>query len=344
MENNNITSENTLYDKPFKTYEEQIEILKGRNIIISDYQFTQKVLAGLSYYTIVNGYKDTFLAIPNTDNFIPNTTFEQLYTIHIVDTSLNTILLKNILFIERYLKTRIAYHIAQKYGVYTDKDDLSNTNTQDYLCRDNYRRTQGRNNILKRIKKNLSDESTTLSIKHYIEYKNHIPPWILISGLTFGLTVKWYDILKSDDKEDICNQFIETDVLDISDRKEFLKISFNLLREFRNKIAHGNRIFNRYNFPILPKKSLLTLSHGALTENEYNSGYGKNDVYAIILLCFILIDDVYILRGFLHDLTHVLSPYIGRQIINGKTIWDTLNLPKDLLERLEDFLSKKTNT
>lgn len=45
------------YDKPFKTYDEQISILESRNVIIDDYDFARRVLSGLSYYTIVNGYK-----------------------------------------------------------------------------------------------------------------------------------------------------------------------------------------------------------------------------------------------------------------------------------------------
>ncbi len=49
-----------IYDKPFKTYDEQIKILLSRNINIPDYDFARMVLSSLSYYTIINGYKDTF--------------------------------------------------------------------------------------------------------------------------------------------------------------------------------------------------------------------------------------------------------------------------------------------
>ena len=101
----------TDYDKPFLTYEEQMDLMESRNIIIQNRDFTRRALSGLSYYTIINGYKNTFLSQIGTDNFIEGTKFEDLYTLHIIDTNLNTVILKYILFVERYLKTKLSYII-----------------------------------------------------------------------------------------------------------------------------------------------------------------------------------------------------------------------------------------
>lgn len=81
------------YDKPFKTYEELIAIMEERHIEIPDKEFAIQALTNYSYYGIINGYKDTFLQISGTDNFIPGTNFNELYTLHILDTSLNNIIL-----------------------------------------------------------------------------------------------------------------------------------------------------------------------------------------------------------------------------------------------------------
>lgn len=335
-------SENITYDKPFKTYDEMLRIMIRRNIIINNEYFAKKVLASLSYYTIINGYKNTFLAIPGSDDFIFGTTFEQLYTLHIIDTELHNIIFKNILYVERYLKTRISYLVSQKYGVFTDKNDLLNLSPSDYLYRNNYfsRNKNGRNNILKSIKETLQSNHLNESITHYMNDKNHIPPWILITALTFGLTIKWYDILKSCDKTDICDQFISCNSLNTDDKKEFFSVAFSLLREYRNKIAHGNRTFNLNQLPILPKKQLLELSHGAVSGREYNRDIGKTNLYAVILSCFILIDDQYILTHFLSDLAYILRPY-ENQSLNGKTINEIFNLPTDIIERLKKLESEK---
>ena len=49
------------YDKPFKTYDELIDIMISRNIEVSNRSFAKNALSNMSYYTLVNGYKNTYL-------------------------------------------------------------------------------------------------------------------------------------------------------------------------------------------------------------------------------------------------------------------------------------------
>lgn len=325
---------NIQYSKPFKTYDEQINLLISRNVVIDDYEFAKSALSSFSYYTLINGYKNTFLSEAGTDSFIPNTNFKDLYTLHIIDSNLNNIILKNILFAERFLKTRLAYLISKNYGVYTDPNDMSNCNPDDYLCRSNYQSGNGRNNILKSVKASLTFSQANSSVVHYMQHKNHVPAWILATNIPFGLTIKWYDILISSDKDIICNEFISDNSLPIEKKKEFLKVSLSLLREYRNKIAHGHRTFSVQGLPVLPKMQLLTLSHGIITESEYNANIGKSDLFAVILSCFILINDRYVLANFYSDLQYTLEPYIDSKM-HGQSILEILGLPVDILSRLK---------
>ena len=48
--------------KEFKTLEEQIELLKTRNILFNDEESTRKILLHNNYYNIINGYKDLYYA------------------------------------------------------------------------------------------------------------------------------------------------------------------------------------------------------------------------------------------------------------------------------------------
>lgn len=330
-----------IYDKPFKTYDEQINILLSRNISIPDRDFAHMVLSSLSYYTIINGYKNTFLSVPGSDNFIEGTNFKDLYALHMIDTNVNSIVLKNILFIEQYLKTKIAYLVSEQYGVYTDPQDLSNRNPVDYLCRNNYGRSnRGRNNILRQLKETLTSNRINDSVAHYANARNHIPAWILVTNITFGLTIKWYNILSASDKARICSEFLQTSVLSTDDQKEFISVSLDLLRRYRNKIAHGNRIFNLSGLPVLPKKQLLSLSCNVLSADEYDRNIGKSDLFAVILACFILIGDRYILTNFLSDLMYTLNPY-SDTLMNDKSILEILGLPNDLFDRLVSLLKQK---
>lgn len=47
--------------RPFKTLDEQIEILKLRNLNIADENQTKKILLDNNYYNIINAYKYIFL-------------------------------------------------------------------------------------------------------------------------------------------------------------------------------------------------------------------------------------------------------------------------------------------
>jgi len=48
-------------EKEFKTIDEQIEILKSRNVKIENYDKAYKILTRNNYYYLINGYKDLFI-------------------------------------------------------------------------------------------------------------------------------------------------------------------------------------------------------------------------------------------------------------------------------------------
>lgn len=323
-----------IYDKPFLTYEKLVEKLKSKNIVISDDEFAKKALSNFSYYNLINGYKSMFPINPDTESFQAPVLFEELYTIQIIDMSLNSLLLKNILYIERSLKSKLSYLVANNFGVFTDLNDMSNLgNPDDYLFENNYSRSNGkRHSILRSLKESLLDDRSII-IKHYRYTKNHIPPWILTTNIPFGLVIEWYNILRNNDKSIVCEQFIPNDCLSIDDKKEFLKKAFDLLRDYRNAIAHGNRTFSAQIRPVLPKRQLLALVPDLLTSNEYNSGLGQKDLYAVILLFIILLNDDYFIANFISDLNSIFLPYINVPFCD-KSIFEIFQVPKSNFDKL----------
>ena len=74
-------------DKPFKTYRQQLTILRGRNLVIKDGSKAIQILKNEGYYNIINGYKDIFLDMPQTkqygdDRYKAGTTFEHIYALY----------------------------------------------------------------------------------------------------------------------------------------------------------------------------------------------------------------------------------------------------------------------
>ena len=71
--------------KEFKTYQEQIDLLKSRGLVISDENFAMEKLKEDNYYNIINGYKELFITPGTKDNFINDVTFEEIYALYDFD-------------------------------------------------------------------------------------------------------------------------------------------------------------------------------------------------------------------------------------------------------------------
>lgn len=82
-------------EKEFKTIDEQIEILKSRNINIEDYNKTYKILSNNNYYYLINGYKEPFLDYTSkTESYIYNTRIDEIYALYTFDKDIKIKILK----------------------------------------------------------------------------------------------------------------------------------------------------------------------------------------------------------------------------------------------------------
>ncbi|MBC9810083.1 hypothetical protein GLO24_13020 [Carnobacterium maltaromaticum] len=169
--------------KPFKTIKEQIAIISGRNVNIDESDFVIEALDSISYYTLMNGYKDSFLSEDDTENFKTGTSFYMIYTLHWLDISFSNIILKYILLIEKSLKTKLSYYIGNEIGVTTIEylDDFRNYSNA----------TSTRSGILRDIKKTITTCRSGSVTEYYRDQKDHIPPWIIVNDISFGLAQLW---------------------------------------------------------------------------------------------------------------------------------------------------------
>lgn len=99
-------------DKPFKTYDEQVSILKSRNVYIKNEEIVKQCLTDISYYSLINGYKDLFDSDINGKFSYP-VPFTDFYFLYNFDRDINSILLKYIIMVERALKSNITYRISE---------------------------------------------------------------------------------------------------------------------------------------------------------------------------------------------------------------------------------------
>lgn len=322
-------------DKPFKTYNEQIEILKSRNVIIPDNEQAIEFLSTFSYYSFINGYKDLFPM--KNDKFSVPIVIYDFYYLSFLDKYLNNIFFKYIIRIEKELKTHISYRISEKYGVVTNLHIHINTDPGDYLSKQNFKSTKSTNNIIKKIKEDVLN-SKNQSIKHYLNNHNHLPCWILVNGISLGVTIELYNILLGDDKTYVCEHMIKTSKLTINQKKEFFNKGIKILRKYRNNIAHGNRTFNNSIKEELPKKQVLLLSNGNITDEDYRNGIGKNDIFAVILTISSILDKK-TKQIFFLEIKQVFSMFSNTTFSTGQNIYEILSLPDDFIKKLESIIS-----
>ena len=106
---------NNLQKKPFLDYQAQIKYLKQKQLVINDEVSATTALEKVSYYGLINGYKDIFKD-PATNSFYPGTTFEDIYNLYLFDAELRDVFLKYILIFEKHVKSSISYHFSDTYG------------------------------------------------------------------------------------------------------------------------------------------------------------------------------------------------------------------------------------
>lgn len=261
--------------KIFKNLDEQIDIMRSKGLIINDEESAKKILFRENYF-FINGYRHMFTT-NDKDKFIAGTTFEELYATFVFDRRIRNIVFKYILIIENNIKSIMSYQLSRKYG-FKDKD---------YLNPDNFTQDSAKsrqvfdilNKMKRQIRVNGRQHSATL---HYLSNYGYIPMWILVKVLSFGIISELFCILKYEDQNEIAKLY-KTDV-------ETLSIYLSLLANFRNLCAHEDILYDHRTNRGIPNNeyhSILNISKN--DEGEY--AYGKNDLYAIILIMKKMLSD-----------------------------------------------------
>lgn len=323
------------YDKPFLNYEEQIEYVKSKNIIIRDTDFVLEALNSISFHTLLLGYSDTFLRDEHGDQFKSGTTFEMIYDLHQLDLDLANLLFKYILMIENSLKTKLSHIVSQQFGV----DEMR------YLSSEHYSSSfTNKNAVISDLKHMLRNAPEGSSVAHYRTNHNHTPAWILVNDISFSLIIRWFQILKDSEKNYITNRFFRYFFPHPQElERDLMSCAFTLLKEYRNHIAHGKRTYFAQTDISLPKKSLLAfLSNGTLAREEFDNGLGTNDFFAVLILIFLMINEEEKLHHFLQELDFIFAYYHDLRP-GGMSIYDALNIPNDYRNRLEPLLKKFQN-
>lgn len=315
------------FDKPFKTYDEQIEKLKNEyELIISDDEVAKKLLCTVSYYDLINGYKECFMT---NDKFHNQISIEYLFGFCVYDKNFQNILLKYSIYVENVFKTKLAYIIAKNFGV----DENVYLNAKNYNIPSSKKKKF--KDVLKNIKKVINHPQTDDPTKYYKNNHNHIPPWILLKNVYFNDAIDLYSFLPTNLKKEIVEEYFTYKNFKNNEELELFMAMITIVRKFRNKIAHSGKVITYKctgNVEIHLKNYKKIVPNNFLTDLDIKNEKGKKDLFSMILSLVILLNNPNLLVSMANELIFILD-----SSDLTKTYIKISNLPPKFRDRLESL-------
>ena len=300
-------------EKIFKTLDEQISILRNKNLIIDDEEYVKNILLRENYF-FINGYRYLFYKSNKEKVFIKGTNFREIYALFYFDRQLRNILFKNILILENNIKSIISYELSRKYG-FKEKKYL---NPRNFTTDPKKNKQVG--DLIKKVKRQIvvnGKEHT--ATKHYQSNYGYIPLWIVVKVLSFGIVGELYTILKTEDQQKIANLFN----IDVMSMLTYLPI----LANYRNLCAHEDICFEHKTQKEIPITKYHELLHIPKTNGDYI--YGINDLFALIIILKRMLrnDDFH---NMLNEISYEIDYLTGRlHTINIDKVLDQMGFPKN---------------
>jgi abortive infection bacteriophage resistance protein len=255
--------------KPFLTYEQQIEkLVDEKKLIINDVSTAIKLLKEHSYYALISGYKQPF---KGTDGlYKKNTKIEDILALYNFDDLLRSIILRNILMVEKHIKSLIAYSFCEVNG----------DNQNHYLDATKYNYIPKNQNDINEFVSRLSAIVADPRDYKYILYQKktygNIPLWVMMKALTLGTVSKMYSFLPQGIQSKVSMEFAyvnESELINMLD----------LLSRVRNVCAHNERLFDyRYNKGSINDTYTHTYLSIKIKKGQY--AYGKSDLFAVLII------------------------------------------------------------
>lgn len=233
----------------FTSVDKQIEILETRGIVFNnndDRDEFKKNLYRFGYYNLINAYKDMFIDVEKTQKIgedrytnVPGLAF---YAVHIFDNVIRQESLQVLLLAEETLKAAIVNAFCSTYC-----DDESYLDPACYVKKKDYRYKNYTKNFsrllisLQSIRENKYRKSY---VQHYIDKYGYLPFWVAANCMTFGNLSSFYDLQTNSVKSKVCANIKKAIGRDVQIAPKQLRAIFNVLSDFRNVCAHGERVYN----------------------------------------------------------------------------------------------------
>lgn len=257
------------------TFQEQVNILRNRNLIINNEEQAVEILSRINYYRL-SAY---MLSFKTNDRFYDGVSFSDVYDLYEFDKKFRSMITSILESIEIAFRTHIAYLISHKYGAIG------------YKNQDNFRNVDYHSGMLQKFQEEV-DRSDEIFVQHHKSaYGGVFPIWVVIELASFGLLSKIYSNLKEEDQDEIAATFYNT-------KGEYVKTWLYTLSVFRNICAHYGRLYDR-KLKITPK----------LFRGDRKKGIRNDRVFSVLFIAGRLSKDNNEWKHFVTNLSALVEQY-----------------------------------
>lgn len=269
----------------YKTFDQQIEILKSRGLIINNIDEAKEILTIHNYYNVINGYKDLFCTINENGNeeFIEGTTFDEIYALYCFDRELRSIIFKYTLQIENTLRTLIShifskYHGVENYLKYSNFEFINYNSASKKKIND---RAKHINELISNMQMEIARATIKKDyINHYVVKHGYVPLWVLVNTISFSRLSTFYQLMKQKERIEVSQHW--------NIMEQDLSSYIEILAFFRNLCAHDDRIYNAKCKKLISDTNYHKMLSVPINEKgQYING--KNDILAIMIVSKILL-------------------------------------------------------
>lgn len=297
------------YKKLPLSFQEQLEQLKTRGLIIEEENKALHLLKNLSYYRL-SGYWYTLLQEPKNQHlFKPESSFNQAFNLYCFDRELRLLILNQIEKIEIAIRSIVSYECSQEWGTFW----LSESNN----FKNEYKYTKNTERILEEVKR--SKEYFLDEYKR--KYNEIIPPsWITLEVCSFGSLSTTYSILKpGKTKRNIASNF--------GLNEKVFESWLHAIIYIRNICAHHSRLWNKHLAikPILPEKTNHNwINSFTIVDSRTNSKLNiKNRTYFALCMIKYLLQTINPNNSFTEKLEELFNKYplVDRKALGYTDNW-----------------------
>lgn len=235
------------YDRPWKSFEEQLELLRSRGLQVSDEQAALRCLERIGYYRL-SAYWYPFrvfrhvqdpgthaLTTVRTDEFVRDTHFSDAYELYLFDKKLRLLVLDAMERIEIALRVDAAYELGRS-GAFAH---LGTEALHAVASKTNRRTGRTRYEEWRSRFDSLLDRSKEDFVEHYRErHGADLPIWVAVEVMDFGSVSQLFSMMKVSALRNIADKY------GVPDTRVLLGW-LRSLNYLRNLAAHHSRLWNR---------------------------------------------------------------------------------------------------